>query len=84
MKHEKTQKSLPWYRYGHVWLVIAGPVIVVIAAVATGYVAIRNADPVIDADYYRHGMAINKTLAQKARLPALEGRNHAATPPAQP
>ena len=84
MKHEETRKSLPWYRYGHVWLVIAGPAIVVVAAVATGYIAMRNADPVIDADYYRHGMAINKTLAQKARLPALEGRNHAATQPAEP
>ena len=84
MKHEETRKSLPWYRYGHVWLVIAGPAIVVVAAVATGYIAMRNADPVIDADYYRHGMAINKTLAEKARLPALEGRNHAATQPAEP
>jgi uncharacterized protein len=44
----------------------------------------RGADPVVDADYYRHGLAINKTLAEKARLPALEGRNHAATQPAEP
>jgi uncharacterized protein len=84
MKHDEVKKSLPWYRYGHVWMVIAGPAIVVVAALATGYVAMRGADPVVDADYYRHGTEINKTLAQKAKLPALEGRNHAATQPAEP
>jgi uncharacterized protein len=84
MKHEEVTKSLPWYRYGLVWMVIAGPAIVVVAALATGYIAMRGADPVVDADYYRHGLAINKTLAEKAMLPALEGRNHAATQPAEP
>jgi uncharacterized protein len=84
MKHDETKKSLPWYRYRHVWMVIGGPAIVVVASLATGYIAMRGADPVIDTDYYRHGMAINKTLAQKAKLPALEGRNHAATQPAEP
>lgn len=84
MKHEEAKKSLPWYRYGHVWMVIAGPAIVVVAALATGYIAMRGADPVVDADYYRHGTEINKTLAQKSKLPAVEGRNHAATQPAEP
>jgi uncharacterized protein len=39
---------------------------------------------VIESDYYRRGIEINKTLAaERAQLPALQGRNHAATP-AQP
>jgi uncharacterized protein len=84
MKPDETKKSLPWYRYPHVWMVIGGPAIVVVASLATGYIAMRGADPVVEADYYRRGMEINKTLAQKAKLPALEGRNHAATPPAAP
>ncbi|MDO8756127.1 MAG: FixH family protein [Polaromonas sp.] len=73
---------VPWWKYGHVWLVIAGPAIVVVAAFVTAWIAISNPDPVLAEDYYRRGMEINKTLAaqEKARMPALQGRNHAATP----
>jgi len=75
----------PWYRYGHVWLVISGPAVVVVAGIATAVIALRGADPVVEADYYRRGLEINKALAasERAKLPALQGRNHAATP-AQP
>lgn len=72
----------PWWRHGLVWLVIGGPALVVVAAVATAVIAIRYPDPVMDEDYYRHGVEINKTLEQgKSMMPALQGRNHAATPP---
>jgi hypothetical protein len=45
-------------------------------------IAVRSADPVVAADYYKRGIEINKTLAarDKSQLPALQGRNHAATP----
>jgi hypothetical protein len=42
---------------------------------------------VVAEDYYRRGVEINKALAEqraKALLPALQGRNHAATPPLPP
>ncbi|CAN5219872.1 hypothetical protein BH10PSE18_BH10PSE18_41260 [soil metagenome] len=73
---------LPWYRYPLVWMVIAGPAAVVVAGFATLWIAIRIPDPVVAEDYYRQGVEINKTLADNAkqRLPALAGRNHAATP----
>lgn len=72
----------PWWRHGHVWLVIAGPVAVVLAGIATIAIAVQQPDPVVEADYYRRGIEINKTLAagDKSHLPALQGRNHAATP----
>lgn len=74
----------PWWKYGHVWLLIAGPAAVVVAGVATIVIAVQRPDPVVDADYYRRGIEINKTLAagDKSHLPALQGRNHAATPAA--
>ncbi len=75
--------SVPWWKFGHVWLVISGPAVVVVASLATGWIALRWADPVVDADYYRKGIEINQTLAaEKARslAPAVQGRNHAATP----
>jgi len=38
------------------------------------------AAPVVAEDYYRQGIQINRTLADKKLVPALVGRNHAATP----
>ena len=73
----------PWWRYGHVWLVIAGPAIVVVAGFITLALALRSPDPLVAQDYYRKGIEINKTLADesaKALLPAMQGRNHAASP----
>ena len=75
----KTQAE-PWWKFGHVWLIVAGPLTVVVASFVTLYLAISRPDPVID-DYYRKGIEINKTLdAQRDGMePALQARNHAAT-----
>lgn len=71
----------PWWKHGHVWLLISGPAAVVVAGVLTAWIAIATNDPVVDPDYYRKGIEINKQLAaERALLPALQGRNHAATP----
>jgi len=76
--------SQPWWKFGHVWLVIAGPAVVVVASIATLILAIRIPDPVVTEDYYRKGLEINKTLAEKdpQMMPAMQARNHAATPKA--
>ncbi len=75
--------SAPWWTFGHVWLVITGPVIVIIAGFFTLWLAVRTPDPVVAEDYYRRGLEVNRTLeegADKSLVPALQGRNHAATP----
>ncbi len=46
------------------------------------WLALRTPDPVVDEDYYRKGVEINRTLADKKLMPAVAGRNHAATPSA--
>lgn len=74
----------PWWRYGYVWLVIAGPAAVIVAGLVTTWIAVKDPDPVVAHDYYKRGLEINKTLAAKAMLPAVQGRNHAATPAAEP
>jgi hypothetical protein len=58
------QTSTPWWRHGMVWLVIAGPAAVVIAGFATLAIALASPDPVL---------ATTDT-------PAVQARNHAATP----
>ena len=73
----------PWWKYGYVWLFIAGPATVVFAGFYTLWLAITIPDPVVAEDYYQQGIKINETLADKkepALTPALKGRNHAATP----
>ena len=76
-----TRDGQPWWKFGHVWLVVAGPVIVVIASFITLYLAVTRPDPVLDENYYQKGVAINQTLADspKSLAPAMKARNHAAT-----
>ena len=65
-------------------MVIAGPAIVVVAGFTTLWLALANPESLVAEDYYRQGLEINKTLAaerEKSLLPAVQGRNHAATPP---
>ena len=86
--NQEPESNAPWWTHGHVWLLISGPVAVVIAGFVTLWLALGTPDPVVAEDYYRRGLDINKTLvkeqADKALMPALQGRNHAATPPSSP
>lgn len=74
----------PWWSFAHVWMVIAGPVAVVIAGFVTLYLAIRTPDPVLQNDNYQRGIHINQNPSVKAPVPfryapAAAARNHAAT-----
>ena len=72
----------PWWKFGYMWLVVGGPTVVVVASFITLWLAIRTPDPVIAEDYYQRGININQTLEspEKNLVPAMKGRNHAATP----
>jgi hypothetical protein len=63
-------ESPPWWRYKMVWLVIGGPLVVVVASFITLALAIRHPDPVLDT---------SAAATDPAHLPALQARNHAAT-----
>lgn len=60
----------PWWRLPIVWMVIGGPLVVVVASFATLALALLNPDPVISAP----------PTASASEQPAVQGRNHAATP----
>jgi hypothetical protein len=61
---------LPWWRVRMVWLVIAGPLLVVLAGVVTTVMAVRGADPVV----------VRAQPATPSLAPAIQARNHAAAP----
>jgi len=83
MNSNAPENNLPWWKFGHVWLVLAGPALVVVASCVTFYLAATRLDPVVTEDYYRKGIEINKTLDRDASAaslaPAVQARNHAAT-----
>ena len=80
---DQSPKPEPWWKVGPMWLVVAGPVIVVIAAFVTLFIAMRSPDTVLAEDYYRKGLDVNKMKADEAQMmPAMQARNHAATPKA--
>lgn len=65
----------PWWRFGMVWLVISGPLVVVVAGIATAVIAFVGADPVVRSNH----PAVRAQGQSIALQPALVGRNHAAT-----
>ncbi len=62
--------TVAWWRLPIVWLVIGGPALVVVASFITLALAIGNPDPVL----------VTPAAKSKAEQPAVQGRNHAATP----
>jgi hypothetical protein len=83
---QEEQNAKPWWQYGHVWLIIAGPAAVIVAGFATLAIAIKTPDPVVAEDYYKRGLNINQTLAAEKDMqlaPAMQARNHVVTPPSQ-
>lgn len=62
--------SEPWWRTRVMWFVVGGPATVVVAGFATLAIAILNPDPVYTLDKPNSA----------AEVPAVQGRNHAATP----
>lgn len=66
-------QASPWYRFPMVWLVLAGPALVIVASIVTLGLAIGHPDPVVgDRQALRDKPA--------SEWPAVQARNHAAQP----
>ena len=67
-----------WWQFGHVWLVVSGPLIVVLASFITFYLAYSGMDALVtEADFAPGGPRAQSQAGNLA--PALQARNHAAT-----
>jgi len=44
------------------WLLAAGPALVVVASIASAWVAVSKVDPVVSEDYYKLGLTVNRRL----------------------
>lgn len=56
-----------WYREPWPWLLMAGPIIVIIAGFATAWLAVRTSDGLVAEDYYKQGLAAGETLERSKR-----------------
>lgn len=52
----------PWFREPWPWILMSGPAVVVIAGVVTLVLALRTQDGLVADDYYKQGMAVNKSM----------------------
>lgn len=64
----------PWWRVGMVWLILGGPLVVVVASLVTVAIAVSGAEEVLT----RPTASVKNE--QPHMLPAVQGRNHAASP----
>jgi hypothetical protein len=59
---QSMKKTNPWYREPIMWLVIAFPLTSVIVGFVSLALAIRSDDGMVEDDYYKQGMTINRML----------------------
>lgn len=76
-----------WWRVPHMWLVVGGPLVVVVASLITAFIAVHNADPVLDKAVFERDREAALALEGQAQAealiklqPAHQARNHAASP----
>lgn len=86
-----TQRPLSWWKVPQMWLVVGGPLLVVVASIITAMIAIQGADPLLNKEDYERDLKAIQNLEGQARVdaliklqPAHQARNHAASPVVPP
>ncbi|MCM8611516.1 FixH family protein [Accumulibacter sp.] len=67
MSRAANSSAKAWYREPWPWLLMLGPLVVVIAGVATAYLAVVSNDGLVVDDYYKEGLGINQRTARDQR-----------------
>lgn len=65
------QSSKFWYREPWPWLLMLGPLIVIIAGSYTAWLAVTSSDGLVADDYYKKGLAVGETLAKSHKAEEL-------------
>ena len=80
MNTQPTQAQPAWWSFGHVWLVISGPLMVVVASFISAFVAIQGNDTALQDDPAAIRAAHTEQLNKDRGLAlAVQARNRAAT-----
>lgn len=83
MENSANVAPAPWWKFGFVWMVIAGPAIVVVAGFVTLYLAMSRPNEIVYDDSYfqarQSDQSIEARRKESSLAPAIAGRNHATT-----
>ena len=71
MMNTTGKDTQPWYREPWPWLLMIGPVVVIVAGVFTAWLAIRSSDGLVTEDYYKKGLKADQTIARSDRAAKL-------------
>ncbi len=63
--------TAPWYKHRWPWILMSGPLIVVVAASFSGWLAFTRQDALVADDYYKQGTAINQDLRRETAASTL-------------
>lgn len=64
--------TIPWYRQRWPWLLMIAPLTAVIGGIITAWLAVRSNDGLVQDDYYKQGVAINRTLERQEKAHVLD------------
>ena len=73
--------TLPWYKQGWPWALIAIPLLTVIAGVTTFMIAANDPHSMVVDDYFKRGLAINQSLERERYARSLKLGGSIATDP---
>jgi uncharacterized protein len=77
----RTAVGQPWWKEPMCWVVIGGPASVVVASLATAVIAWKHIDPIIQEERSGASQVQIQGPPGSSTGPAMQGRNHAASPP---
>jgi hypothetical protein len=60
-----------WRREPWPWILMSGPALVIVAGIVTTWLAVTTSDGLVSDDYYKQGLAINRSIARDERARAL-------------
>lgn len=67
-----------WWRFGMAWFAFGLPAAAVVASTVSAVIAIRHADPVVDAYRLAAHQVAGRRVQDASTLPAELARNHAS------
>lgn len=69
---QRADSTPQWYKQFWPWFIILLPASVVVAGIATVIIAFKNEDGLVNDDYYKEGLAINRQLYLEQRAEQMQ------------
>lgn len=73
---QRGDSPTPWYKHPWPLFLLSIPLATIIAGIITTWIAVQTRDPLVEDDYYKQGLAVNKKIASEneARARLIKGQ----------